>query len=111
MSDLTGVRQEGKKFVAYVNGKVVGSAYIQRSAEIIVEKATGTYVDRRIKKPITEVTRKPAITAAPSFIQKMEKKTFHITERFEVLEKAVAMVASGVQPSVVISGAGCLGKT
>lgn len=110
-----GVFQVGKKFEAYVNGNLVGTAYIERSAEIIYEKATGTYVERRGRKmpPVTSEApmRTPSITKTPAFIQKLEKKVFHINERFEFLEKAVAMVASGVQPSVVVSGAGGLGKT
>ena len=107
-----GVYQNGKKFEAWAEGKLVGEAYIERSAEIKFEKATGTYVERRGRKNPSEApVRKPLVTKTPAFIQKMDNKVFHVNERFEFLEKAVGMVASGVQPSVVISGAGGLGKT
>lgn len=103
----TGVFQVGKRFETLIDGNVVCTSYNMRTAEIALEKHLGTFVDRR---------GKCRGKAQPQFItggtcQSFSESKFHINERFEFLEKAVTMVASGVQPSVVVSGAGGLGKT
>lgn len=102
VADKTGVFQEGKKFVAYNNGEIVTSAYNHRQAEIALEKAMGIYVDGRSKKSKNE-------KKYGSLSQREQK--FHVNKRFEFLEKAVQMVADGVQPSVIISGRGGVGKS
>lgn len=94
-----GVIPVGKRFEAYVNGEFLGAAYNHRAAEIMIEKKLGTYVDGRSKRR--------ASTNVVSFANSQ----FHINERFDFLEKAISMVAEKVQPSVVVSGAGGLGKT
>jgi hypothetical protein len=96
----TGVFPEGKRFVAYVNDEIVSTSYNFRTAEIAIEKATGIFVDRRGKRSQVHSMLNPNI-----------ESKFHINERFSFLEKAVQMVADKVQPSVVVSGAGGLGKT
>lgn len=96
-ANFTGVVQSGKRFEAYFEGTFLGQAYIHRSAEIMVEKKTGTFQDRRKKSQELEGPQ--------------EEITFHINERFDFLEKSVLMVASEVQPSIIISGSGGLGKT
>jgi hypothetical protein len=98
-NSFTGVTQVGKRFEAFVNGEFLGAAYTHRGAEIMVEKKLGTYVDGRSKK------------RASANVVNFSESRFHINERFDFLEKAVKMVAEKVQPSVVISGAGGLGKT
>jgi hypothetical protein len=45
----TGIVQEGKAYVAYLNGEKVGRAYDYRGAERFLEKAQGTYTPRRGK--------------------------------------------------------------
>lgn len=96
----TGVFPVGKKFEAYVEGELIGSSYVQRSAEVMVEKKLGTYVDPRVR-------RRKDNQSCP---QKNAPK-FGIDERFDFLEKAVSMVADGNQASVIVSGSGGLGKT
>lgn len=93
---MTGIKAVGKRFEAYFEGEFLGYAYNHRSAEIMLEKRQGIFVDRRTK----------GISQVPD-----KSSKFHINERFEFLEKAVMMVADGVQPSVVITGPGGLGKT
>jgi hypothetical protein len=51
------------------------------------------------------------IVAADVAIQTERDEKFGINTRFEFVEKLVSMVASGVQPSAVITGEGGLGKT
>jgi hypothetical protein len=51
------------------------------------------------------------IAAADVEIQTQRDERFGINTRFEFVEKLVRMVASGVQPSAVITGEGGLGKT
>lgn len=51
------------------------------------------------------------IAAADVEIQTQRDERFGINTRFEFVEKLVNMVASGVQPSAVITGEGGLGKT
>ena len=46
----TGVESRGKKFIVYNNGKIIGSSYLKRSAEIILEKSLGTYIEKRGRK-------------------------------------------------------------
>lgn len=93
----TGVFQEGKKFVAYHEGIVISSAYIHRQAEIQLEKKLGIFSDKRKKHSECNLVSLPS--------------KFHINDRFDFLEKAVNMIADKVQPSIVISGRGGLGKT
>lgn len=67
----TGIVQEGKAYVAYVNGEKVGRAYDHRGAERFLEKALGTYVPRRGKSAgapaiVQYNTRKSEVVAAPA---------------------------------------------
>lgn len=57
----TGIVEEGKKFVAYVDGVKVGQAYDYRGAERHLEKALGTYVPRRGRKNGATVAPKMAL--------------------------------------------------
>jgi len=58
------------------------------------------YVERQVKKLA------PAMEAAAE-----KQDRFGINQRFDFVEKLVTMVATGVQPSAVITGEGGLGKT
>ena len=62
------------------------------------------YVKRQLKKMA------PALEAAAKK-EAEQNERFGINTRFEFVEKLVNMVASGVQPSAVITGEGGLGKT
>lgn len=103
-----GVFQVGKRFESYFNGELVGTSYNLRTAEIAVEKRMGVYVDGRSKRKSVNHIANFVTGCAPE--NEVENR-FHINERFDFLEKAVTMVADGVQPSVLVSGAGGLGKT
>ncbi|MCK9369263.1 AAA family ATPase [Candidatus Dojkabacteria bacterium] len=98
---LDGIYQTGKRYEAFVKGEMVYSGYIERSAEVAIEKKLGTWTRKD----------KGQGRVAKSMYKDVEESKFSINERFGFLEKAVTMVADGVQPSVVISGAGGLGKT
>ena len=84
-----------KKFVGSLNGTVVvrsvGKAYVEKR----LEQMAGSKIDFEV--------------AAEKNEAKQEK--FGINARFGFVEKLVSMVASGVQPSAVITGEGGLGKT
>jgi hypothetical protein len=62
------------------------------------------YVEKRIKAMVGDV--EVAVKAA---VEKSNR--YGINERFGFVEKLVTMVATGVQPSAVITGEGGLGKT
>lgn len=104
MDKKTGIFPNGKKFETYFQDDLIYTGYIQRSAEVALEKAMGIYVDPRVKASESKGVSSNVDT------HQVENK-FHINERFNFLEKAVSMVADKVQPSVVISGSGGLGKT
>jgi hypothetical protein len=92
--------EKGKGFDAYYNNEHLGKFYLERQAEIAIEKKQGTYIDGRGRKGNTQVTVNIEYVNA-----------FDINERFLFLEKAVSMSAKAVQPSIIVSGRGGLGKT
>lgn len=94
---LHGIIENGKKYDAYFEGEFLGSSYNFRSSEIMFQKREGTFVDGRVKKPVKTLSK--------------VNKIYNIDQRFEFLEKAVEMAGRGVQPSVIISGRGGVGKT
>jgi hypothetical protein len=83
------------KFVGSLNGKVVvrsvGKAYVERRLEEMV----GSKIDFE----------------ATAVKNETKKEKFGINARFNFVEKLVSMVATGVQPSAVVTGSGGLGKT
>lgn len=85
----------GGKFVGTLNGKVVvrsvGRAYVERR----LEEMTGSKIDFEANAVKTEA----------------KKEKFTINARFSFVEQLVSMVATGVQPSAVVTGSGGLGKT
>ena len=110
----TGIFKVGKKFEGYVDGEYLGHSYIERSAQILVEKKLGIYKDLRGRKPKVFspfIQESPQESPQSSFKVENNQQFFHINDRFEFLEKAIMMVGDGVQPSLVISGSGGLGKT
>jgi hypothetical protein len=64
--------------------------------EYMYKKITGT------KKSFDEIT---------GTVKEVKSDRFCINQRFSFVEKLISMVASGVQPSAVITGQGGLGKT
>lgn len=87
-----GVFKEGNKYIAYVNGEKVYSARMEEHAQSKFRKYSKTAV-----AAVTEETQ--------------NTPKFSINKRFSFLEKSVAMVATGIQNSVIICGAGGLGKS
>jgi hypothetical protein len=80
------------KFVGSVNGKVVVRSKYEEAVKARLGEMAGTIVE-----------------AEKALEAKNEK--YGINERFGFVEKLVTMVATGVQPSAVITGEGGLGKT
>jgi hypothetical protein len=70
----------------------------------IGKKTIKSYSEAYVKRQVAKLA--PAMEAAA---EKAEK--FDINTRFTFVEKLVTMVATGVQPSAVITGEGGLGKT
>jgi hypothetical protein len=69
-----------------------------------IKSYSKAYVERRVKAMVGDV--EVAMAAA---VEKSNK--YDINTRFGFVEKLVTMVATGVQPSAVITGEGGLGKT
>jgi hypothetical protein len=77
---------------------------------------TGNYEAKIGKRKITSFDKKyverQVAKLAPAMKAAEEKQDrFGINQRFDFVEKLVTMVATGVQPSAVITGEGGLGKT
>lgn len=81
-----------ENYVGYIDGKVILKSKYESAARRRLAKIANTY-DK----------------AQNSLVDKSEK--FDINTRFGFVEKLVNMVATGVQPSAVITGEGGLGKT
>ena len=83
------------KFICNIDGTTFKTAkkdYI----EYMFKKITG------VKKSFNEIT---------GDVKEVKSDRFCINQRFSFVEKLINMVASGVQPSAVITGQGGLGKT
>jgi roadblock/LC7 domain-containing protein len=92
MKTLISFDSASGKFVGSVDGKVVVKSKYESAVKNRLAEMSGTIVE-----------------AQKAFEEKSEK--FDINTRFGFVEKLVNMVASGVQPSAVITGEGGLGKT
>ena len=87
--------KDSSKFVCNIDGttfKTSKKDYI----EYMYKKITG------VKKTFSEIT---------GDVKEVKSDRFCINQRFSFVEKLISMVASGVQPSAVITGQGGLGKT
>jgi hypothetical protein len=69
-----------------------------------IKSYSKAYVERRVKAMVGDV--ETAVAAATE-----KQNRYDINTRFGFVEKLVNMVATGVQPSAVITGEGGLGKT
>jgi hypothetical protein len=74
-------------------------AELERAVEFFFKKATG------VKKDYDQIMGGVSVSSEP------KEEKYDINTRFGFVEKLVSMVAAGVQPSAVITGAGGLGKT
>ena len=93
MTQVTAVSFDAKSgnYFAKVGGKTIKS-YSKK------------YVEKRLASMVGDIEQ--AIVVATE-----KQNKYGINQRFEFVEKLVNMVASGVQPSAVITGEGGLGKT
>ena len=92
MKTLISFDSASGKFVGTVDGKVVVRSKYESAVKARLAEMSGTIVE-----------------AQKAFEEKSER--FDINTRFGFVEKLVTMVASGVQPSAVVTGEGGLGKT
>lgn len=92
MKTLISFDSASGKFLGSVDGKVVVRSKYESAVKSRLAEMSGTIVE-----------------AQKAFEEKSER--FDINTRFGFVEKLVTMVASGVQPSAVITGEGGLGKT
>lgn len=92
MKTLISFDSASGKFFGSVDGKVVVRSKYESAVKDRLNEMSGTIIE-----------------AQKAFEEKSER--FDINTRFGFVEKLVTMVASGVQPSAVITGEGGLGKT
>lgn len=78
--------------------------YFAKVGSKTIKSYSKAYVERRVKSMVGDI--KTAVAAATE-----KQNRYGINERFGFVEKLVTMVATGVQPSAVITGEGGLGKT
>jgi len=92
MKTLVSFDSASGKFIGSVDGKVVVRSKYESAVKARLAEMSGTIAE-----------------AQKAFEEKSER--FDINTRFGFVEKLVNMVATGVQPSAVITGEGGLGKT
>ena len=78
--------------------------YMAKVGSKTIKSYSKAYVEKRLKSMVGDI--EVAVEAA---VEKSNR--FDINTRFGFVEKLVTMVATGVQPSAVITGEGGLGKT
>ena len=78
--------------------------YFAKVGTKTIKSYSKAYVERKVKAMVGDI--EVAVAAATE-----KQNRFSIDERFSFVEKLVTMVATGVQPSAVITGSGGLGKT
>jgi hypothetical protein len=78
--------------------------YFAKVGSKTIKSYSKSYVERRVKSMVGDI--EVAVAAA---VEKSNR--YDINTRFGFVEKLVNMVATGVQPSAVITGEGGLGKT
>ena len=91
MKNVTAITFDGTNYIAKVGTKTIKS-YSKK------------YVERKVAAMVGDIEVAIAATEA-------KQNRYDINTRFGFVEKLVTMVASGVQPSAVITGEGGLGKT
>ena len=87
-----------------VNFNAKTGNYEAKVGKKVIKSYSESYVRRRLEQMA------PAMKAAEAK-QAVQDERFGINTRFSFVEKLVKMVATGVQPSAVITGEGGLGKT
>ena len=82
----------------------VSGNYMAKVGSKTIKSYSKTYVERKVKAMTGDLNEAVAVATEKS-------NRFDINTRFGFVEKLVTMVATGVQPSAVITGEGGLGKT
>lgn len=82
----------------------VSGNYMAKVGSKTIKSYSKAYVERKVKALAGDLTEAVAVATEKS-------NRFDINTRFGFVEKLVTMVATGVQPSAVITGEGGLGKT
>jgi hypothetical protein len=78
--------------------------YMAKVGSKTIKSYSKAYVERRVKAMVGDVETAVAVATE-------KQNRYDINTRFGFVEKLVNMVATGVQPSAVITGEGGLGKT
>lgn len=78
--------------------------YFAKVGSKTIKSYSKAYVEKRLKSMVGDIETAVAVAAE-------KQNRYGINERFGFVEKLVTMVATGVQPSAVITGEGGLGKT
>ena len=78
--------------------------YFAKVGSKTIKSYSKKYVEKRLASMVGDIEQ--AIVVATE-----KQNRYGINQRFEFVEKLVNMVASGVQPSAIITGEGGLGKT
>lgn len=78
--------------------------YFAKVGSKTIKSYSKSYVERRVKSMVGDI--EVAVAAATE-----KQNRYGINDRFGFVEKLVTMVATGIQPSAVITGEGGLGKT
>ena len=87
-----------------VNFDVKSGNYVAKVGSKTIKSYSKAYVEKRVRAMVGDIE-----TAEVAANEKANK--YDINTRFGFVEKLVNMVATGVQPSAVITGEGGLGKT
>jgi hypothetical protein len=78
--------------------------YFAKVGSKTIKSYSKKYVEKRLTAMVGDIETAVAVATE-------KQNRFGINERFSFVEKLVTMVATGVQPSAVITGEGGLGKT
>jgi len=87
-----------------VSFDAVSGNYVAKVGTKTIKSYSKSYVERKVRAMTGDMQEAVAVATEKS-------SRFDINTRFGFVEKLVTMVASGVQPSAVITGEGGLGKT
>jgi hypothetical protein len=93
-----------KMNVSTVSFDAKSGNYVAKVGSKTIKSYSKAYVERKVKAMVGDI--EVAVAAATE-----KQNRYGINDRFGFVEKLVTMVATGVQPSAVITGEGGLGKT
>lgn len=91
-----------------------GKTEIRLGDKTLVTAKTGRDLEKAVEFHYKKVTGEKAsynVIMGSNVVAEPKEDKFGINKRFEFVEKLVTMVASGVQPSAIVTGEGGLGKT